>query len=510
MLTIKEAGGGVNKDLLPSELAPGVWSDSSNIRFRNGFAQRRLGTQAVFTTPAVTPYYIQTYSTSTARFVVECGTAKVYVDDGSTQTDITPASDFAGARDDRWTGGDLNGVLVLTNGVDDPKYWGGDPANNLATLTGWTAGTKADSLRPFKYYLVAVSVTKTAVKYPYRLMWSNAAEPGAIPTEWTASATNDASEQDLTGIGRLVDSLPLGDVNIVYGQEGRYAMQYVGGNDVFRFTRMSGRDGLLNRGCVVDTPKGHVFLTNGDVMLHNGGEAVSIAEGVIRSWLFSAIDSSNAGRTFLTLNPQQTEVWIVFPSTGQSDCDTVAAWSWKDNTWGIFSVASVTYGTSGLVASTLVGGTWASDSDSWDSDVTSWDQNEYSSSEARLLLSTSTPRIGLANTGSTDFGTAISWYLEKTGISLDDPDSLKVLSRSRPHMDAVSGTSVTVKHAATMNPDDAPVYNSSSTFTVGTSTWANQFAQAGRYLAYRLEGSGSQSISLRSYDLELTDSKARF
>lgn len=503
LATVKDCGGGVNKDLMPSELPPGVWSDALNMRFRNGFAQRRNGTQSVFTAPAVVPYYLQTFSTATARFLVQCGTAKVYVDDGTTQSNITPASDFTGARDDRWTGGDLNGVLVLNNGVQDPKYWGGNVASPLATISGWTAGTKADALRPFKFFLVALSVTKAGTKYPYRIMWSNSAEPGSLPTEWTATATNDASEQDLAGIGKLVDCLPLGDLNIVYGQEGRYAMQYVGGNDVFRFVRLPGKDGLLNRGCVVDTPKGHVRLTNGDVLLHNGGSDVSIAEGVIRRWIFDTIDATNAQRAFLTLSPQTSEVWVVFPSSGSSDCDKVAAWNWKDGTWAIFSTASVTYGTSGLVPS-LSSNAWSADSNSWDSDVTTWDQYEYSSNEAKLLLSTSTPQIGLTNAGSTDFGSAISWSLEKVGISLDDSDRLKVLSRTRPHVDAVSGTQITAKHAATMNPDDAPTYRSSATFTVGSSTWANQFSQAGRYMALRLEGSGSQAVGLRSYDMEFS------
>ena len=31
--------------------------------------------------------------------------------------------DFTGARDDRWTGGVLGGVLVMSNGVDVPQYW---------------------------------------------------------------------------------------------------------------------------------------------------------------------------------------------------------------------------------------------------------------------------------------------------------------------------------------------------------------------------------------------------
>jgi hypothetical protein len=178
-----------------------MWSDSLNMRFRNGFAEKRKGIQSSYTTPTKTPYALAAFTTSTARFLVQACTDAVFVDDGSTRTDITGAVTLTGARDDRWTLCDFNGVLVLNNSVDDPVYWNGNPASSIATISGWSAGNSADALRSFKYYLVALGVTKSGTKYPYRVQWSNAAEQGSLPTTWTAAATNDAGEQDVAGIG---------------------------------------------------------------------------------------------------------------------------------------------------------------------------------------------------------------------------------------------------------------------------------------------------------------------
>jgi hypothetical protein len=512
LFPVQECGKGVNKDLMPSELAPGVWSDSSNVRFRNGFAEKRKGTTAVYTTPTVPVYWIGTYSTSTNRFLVQLGTATGFVDDGSTRTDIT-GTPPTGARDDRWTGFDFNGVFVCNNGVDDPMFWNGNTATNLAALTGWTAGTKADALCGFKNYIFATSVTKAGTKFPYRVMWGNAADPGSLPSTYTAAATNDAGEQDLTGIGRLVESKALGDSLIVYGEEGRHSIRYIGGNAVFSFQRLPGNDGLLNRGCVVDTPKGHVFLTKGDVRLHSGGESTSIAEGSMRKWLTATMDTTNAQRAFVCLNPQETEVWVVFPSTNMTDCDTVAAWNWSDGTWAIFTAPNLTYGTAGLVSSALSATTYSSlpASVTYDTVTSVYSQNEANSNEARLVVATSTPTIGLANTGSLDFGTRVSWYLEKVGIALSaGHDEVKPISRMRPALDATGGVLVTVKLATTMNPDDAPTYSGSSSYTQGTSAWANQFTKAGRYAAVRIEGADDQPMALRSYQLEVPDGRAKF
>lgn len=502
LVSIKQVGNGVNKDLLPSELLPGQWSDALNVRFRNKFAEKRKGVQPVFTTPTVIPYALAAYATSTARFIVQAGLAKVFVDDGTTRTEITGTAP-TGAIDDRWCLGVLNGVLIASNGKDNAAYWNGDTGTDLATLTGWTNGWKSDSIRPFKNYLVALGNTRGGAKKPHNVGWSNAAEPGAIPTLWTAAATNDAGDVDLAETpGVMVDSLPLGDVNIIYKQDARYAMQYIGGNDVFRFQRLPGNDGLLNRGCVVNTPKGHVFMSNGDIKLHQGGEAISIADGRIRNWIFTNIDSTYASRSFLCLNPLKTEVWVCFPSYGNSVCNKVCAWNWNDDTWGIFDVASLTAGTSGLVPASLISDAWSSDSESWASDVTAWVENEYSQNDARLILATSTLKIGLADTGGTDFGTSVPATLEKTGISLDDPDTIKILNRLRPQLKATAGSQVSVYLGSSMTADAPPTYATAATFTVGTSNWANAFAKGGRYMAVKITGPTQQLFSMASYDME--------
>jgi hypothetical protein len=485
-ITITGCGEGFNLDLPSSETPPGVWSGGLNMHCRHGMLKNRLGFAAAFTTPTATPYWLMNYISATARFIIQAGTASIFADDGSTRTDITPTPAPSGARDDRWTGGDFNGVPVFNNGVDGPWYWDGDIANDAVALTGWPANYTAKTLRPFKEYLVAGNIYDGSAQNPQLVMWSNAANPGALPTAWTASATNDAGDDPFSGVGAVVDFLPLGDVNIVYGQMGRVAMQYVGGNDVFRFQRLPGEDGLLARGCVVDTPVGHVFMSSLDVMLHSGGLAVSIADGVCLEYLRQAIDTTNAARSFLCVNKQEKQVW-----------------------GSPYTIPNLTYGTTGLISSGLAG-SWAADTETWEEDVTSWDQDPYSTNEARLVVSTSAPLIGLANTGATDFGTAVTWYAEKYGISLGDPDKLKTISRSRPHIKAVADTAVLVKHATTANPEDTPVFSGYATFTVGSSTFANLFSTTGRYLAYRIESNGSQQIAMRTYELELGTTGARF
>src|SRR5574343_1375312 len=126
MIPIKDLGSvGFIPDQLAQELPDAGLSSVANVRTRDGNIERIGGDTAIYTTPPVTPYFVAPYATSAARFVVYAGTAAVYADDGTTQTDITGTAP-TGASGHRWTDGVLNGVLILNNSGDQPMYWGGN------------------------------------------------------------------------------------------------------------------------------------------------------------------------------------------------------------------------------------------------------------------------------------------------------------------------------------------------------------------------------------------------
>lgn len=508
IVRVDNCGLGINSDLTPEELGNGVWSSAQNMRFNNGYAERYRGTSQVFDAPAVTPYFLAPYATTTTRFWVHAGLAAVYVDDGTTRTDITGTAP-TGAIDNRWTGGSLNGVFVLNNGVDKPMFWNGNTATNLATLTGWDATWLAQVVRPFKNFLIALDVTKGATRYPHMVAWSDIAAPGAIPTSWDdTNPALDAGNQDLAETSDLmVDCLPLGDVNIIYKERSMYAMTYVGAPYIFRFQRLPGESGMLARGCGVNTPLGHVVLTSGDVVLNSGGGVQSIANGAVRNYIFRNIDSTNYKRAFVTSNPQRNEVWICFPYGNTETCNTAIVWNWVDKSWGIRSLTSVTYGAFGQLPSAMTSSSWASDTDSWESDSTTWNENEYSPAEARLLTCRSTQLIALEDAGATDLGTIIDSRLERTGMTMGDPYSVKTIRAIYPRIDGNTGATVSVQIGASMYPDADPTWQTAQSFTIGSSIKIDSFA-TGRFLAIRFSNVDYGPWRIKSFDVDYVNSGA--
>lgn len=502
--TVPAAGQfGFIADALPQELPPNAWSYAQNIRFRDGYAERAGGSSQVFTTPSVTPYWITSYRALTSKFWVHAGIARVYVDDGATRTDLTPASPYTGGIDDRWTGGSASGVLVINNGIDQPQFWAGDIGVKFANLTGWNSAWRAASVRPFKQYIVALDVTKSGTRYANMVKWSAAAVPGALPASWDETdPTKDAGEQDIAETTDLmVDQLQLGDINVIYKERSMYGMQYIGQPFIWRFFRLPGEVGMLARGCAASTPVGHVVLTSGDLILHNGQGPKSIVQARMRKWLFNNLDTTNYLRAFVTTSYLTNEVWVCFPEAGQSACTLALVWNWVDDTFSTRQLPGVTFGASGQVL-VATNATWASDAQAWSADTTTWGNDGFGTTQNRLLLTTTAPLISLTESAQTFDGTTPTMMLERTGITFDKPDLVKTVKAVIPRFDATAGTVLSIQVGASMDAEIAPTWSTPVSYTVGSTRKADTFA-TGRFLAFRVSANDTKQWRLRSFDMDI-------
>jgi hypothetical protein len=484
-VTIPDLGKGLNEDSSPEELGPGVSTSSTNMRFANGYASRFKGMQTVYTTPLVAPYHITHFTVNASRYVVYAGLQKTYVDDGATQTDITNANN-TGAINDRYCGFSFNGVYVQNNGVNIPQYWGGNVANNLANLTAWPAGYTAGFMRPFKNYLIAGDITKTGTRYRQLVLTSDLCDPGAIPTTWNASdATADATETPLAETdGTLIDGAALGDIFVLYKDDALHFAQTINSADIFRFGRLPGETGLMARGCVVATPKGHVFLTPGlDLVIHNGQGLQSLITGRMRTWLSANMNTSRAVRSFLVMSAATAEVLACFPSGASDTCDKALVWNWRDNTVYTRELSNVTYGSEGLV--NLAGtDTWAAATGTWATDTDAWNDGASLDGISRLIFTRTTPALAMFDSTELDYGSDFTGSFERTGMHFDAPEVVKLCRGVRARIDASQGAEISIQIGSQMVPDGAVTWSSAVTYTVGTDIEVHSFA-SGRFLAIR-------------------------
>ena len=370
---------GVIKDLSAHELPINAWTDCSNIRFLDGYVYQFYGHGEVYNSPSVAPQYVMPVNVAGVRYWIYASAAKTYAvtnsgGSGAVHTDLTHATPRTGVVN-QWTGTLLGGIPILNVGDASkvPMYWDLNLANKFVDLTAWPANTYCKSLRSYKNFLVALNVTKAGASYPFMVKWSHPADPGALPSTWDPTdATKDAGESDLAeGQDPIIDGLQLRDSFMIYKESSIWRMDYVGGPFVFRFSKVLGTSGALNRNCIVEADGFHVVLTGSDVIVHDGQTATSVLDKQTRRCLFQSIDVANAGMSFVFKNPFLNEIFICYPSIGATSCDRAMVWNYKDKTVSFRTLPNVNHANFGTVDNSL-SGNWNQDNAPWASDLTVW------------------------------------------------------------------------------------------------------------------------------------------
>lgn len=500
IVKIPSVAKGAVPDAMPEELALGAWSSVLNCVFRNGYLRRCEGNEAFVDTPGVTPYFLLPFRNGTQLGLIHVGLAAAYVDLGGTRTNISPAVAFTGTAADRWTGGVFQGIAIVNNGVDKPHYWNGNTATDFASLTNWPSTHTCRAMRPHRNFLIAMDTTESGTRYPSRVLWSARAGAGAVPASWDITdPAYAAGNYDVDGGDVLVDGLTLGNAFILYKSASTFIMREVGGRAVFSIERIPGGRGILARGCVVDTPVGHVCLTTGDVVVHQGGNPNSIATDFVRDTIFREMDPTLYERAFVTANPSQSEVWVCYPTAGAA-CTKAAIWNWRDNTWSFRSLRNVLHGAFGQMPSptgtTVDALTGTADEQTFDMGGTS------APNDQKLALAHVLPAITLVGYGLTDAGLSLTATAERTGIALDDGQVVKLMRRVWPRIDADAGAEILVTMGASMAPDVAPTWGTERTFTAGTDFKVDDLV-SGRFLALRVRTTDDVAWRTRSMDIDV-------
>jgi hypothetical protein len=520
LVKIHEAGKiGLISDVADHELPPEAWTTARNVVFRDGKVKKARGQTTVFGTPSIAPYGLFPVYVDGVAYWVYAGTAKVYVVQGGTHTNITRQSagvdvDYSMTTSIPWTGGVLNGVLVLNNGVDDPQMWlPAGPSNKLQALSNWPANTKCQFLRPFRNYLIAGDVTKSGVRDPYLIKWSHPADPATVPDSWDhTDPAKDAGEYPLAETpGLLIDCLPMGDVNAVYKSDCVYGMQHTGGDFVFRFWRAPFGAGMLNKRCAAMMPdgSGHFVVTNDDVIGHNLHQAKSLITNRIRRSLFNRINTTATSACFVLPNYKEDSILFCFPENGETLCTLALVWNYRDDTFQYRELPYLFHANTGEADET-VDLTWDADSEVWDQDSSVWDAGSFGTAVFdAVIASPQNTKLYLLNDTNQFDGANMHSHVERTGLPIAGVDRF-----GQPKVDTESiklwrrvwlrgeGGPVQVMVGTQMVIGGPIEWSEEKTFTFGTDKFLD-FLRPGRALAIHIHSEADVDWELHGYDVDI-------
>lgn len=525
---------GVIRDVPQYEIPPNAWTDAQNVRMQDGSAKKAFGYSALWTDPEVAPYFLFTVQTPSAYYWVYAGLNKVFAIQNEYHFDITRASgDYAANVFQRWNGGNLGGVLILNNSVNVPQFWEfpTSHANPLQDLTAWPPNDRCKVLRPYKNYLIATNIDRSGTGFPTLVKWSHRADIGAVPPSWDITdPTLDAGENLLPQEGGdILDQRVLRDSNILYRTDSTWAMQFIGGNQIFRFWEIFATSGILSVDCVKEFFGSHLVFTTDDVIVHDGQNIRSIVTKQIRRHIFSDMSETNYDRSFVVHNRGDKEIWLCYPTTNATLPDRAWVWSYTENSWAPRDIPSPAHIAWGVADEDAVDawnnaplGSWNSQSSTWALTSTTWEIADiawsaddkpwnYRTFDAQKLnLIYADPTLMKLwrgdNTNLNDTAT-MSVSLVREGLALVGQDKVDVTVRKQvravyPHIDGTDGGIINISVGGKDNTDQTTTWSTAKAFVIGTDYKIDSLVDA-RLPGVKFESDSNIEWRLHGYELDI-------
>ena len=367
------------------------------------------------------PYFLMYVSSVAQPWWLWASLTDVFVWNGATNTNISSAPGAYNANDSKsWNGTIFGGTPILNDGNDPPQMWSLPYSTStlLAPLTAWPAGYLTRVIRSFGPYLVALNLNVSGTSFPHRVLWSTEGQPGSVPQSWDVTdPTVDAGQNDLPDAdsGIILDGMGLQGNFYIYKEAAVWRMRFIGGRFIFTFEPFLDTVGLLCTRAVCMTGSGqqHVFVTQDDMLMHNGNTATPLLDGKFKRYLFNQIDTTNYTNSFMMNNPLYDECWFCYPSIGNTEPNRALIFNWKH---GKFTEADIDFQCSAVgQTSQSSGGTWAQANIPWSSDPAAWATSQR---RRTVIGNVQTSKIHLFDSGAFRDGLPFTGTLQRSNLAV--------------------------------------------------------------------------------------------
>jgi hypothetical protein len=526
---------GVLTDIDPYDLPAPAFSFAKNIRIENN----RIERGSVFRTAGAlskNPRHLFGYSdkNTNAQLLTVNDDGSVWQWSPTTgHISVTVGGYVGGVSSLPVTSCAVNNVVFINR--PDRNIWyrskdGTGPFLGLPEGPGqWTNGVSAQAISSIKGCVVAMNLTKSGSRYPNNVLWSDFV-PLDQPPVWDITLatypSSSAGENTLADmIGPIVDGEPLKDRLFIFGQDETWYMEYVGGNDMFKFDRQFDK-GCVNANCavVVDSIQ-YVFGPN-DIWAHDGVTEKSMAQDRVRRFIYEGMKNSAKSSFFVAHHPEQTEIhfcyvsddrFVRFPSDKGTGCNRAAIYNYASQVWYFADLPYVTHATqlainiprsfdaTSMTFDSLGGSFSAQAGETKLQYLVGSDQNTTYGLSCSLKTfarysstSTSFPIDAPANTGA---------LLYREGLDLDELQAelrgYKLCSSLWPQIRIDPNAQPLVFTVGSCDhPNAVPIWGNTQTYD---NTWTKlDHNIAGRFLAYKIEQSDYLPFSMSGFDFDLT------
>lgn len=266
---------------------------------------------------------------------------------------------YSGTFTDFWSGCMHNDEFIYTNlsNTVQAKLAYNSTGTNLGGVT--TAASKAAVAVSFANHLNLYNTVENGSSCYKRVRWTKVGLLGHTSTDWTAGTAGFVDLMDMEG--NLTAAEKLGNAGVaIYGERSIHMQEWVGGTDVYRFTKMITNVGTPCKKGVVANDITHYFIGRDNVYRYQGGRDLAPIGDAIKSQYVQDISQANIEYAFIDYVKDDDEVRVYIPIGSDTYPSICYVYKVKDNAWFKIArpytcVGKVTEAASGLTIGELAG-----------------------------------------------------------------------------------------------------------------------------------------------------------
>lgn len=523
---------GVITDVDPFDLPINAISFGKNIRFDNGRIERASVFRRVRTLTAhgtdVRHLIGYTNSSDQNRLVTVDFAGQILDVTPSSETGRTPSGWSAVfSAEARVTSCIVNNVVYINREDRVPAWRSKDSTSAFSLIptvasgsAQWGTTTRCKALRSVAGLLVALNITEGAQVFPNKVKWSDFTQYNNPPPNWDfASTTSSAGENTLADMqGPIIDGLALKNRLMIYAADETWLMEYIGGNEMFRFDRQF-QKGVISTNCVVEHNGLHYVFGPDDIWVHDGVSPKSIATNRVRRFIFNALRKSDASKCFVTHNIEENEIIFAYVSedpytqfpvnTAKLGCNRGAVYNYASDTWSFIDLSYVTDATLAGLNQGLTFDGITTPTDNFGGSFLSLggDNRRSLVFGGDGFLRTYDPIMSTSSSFPIDMAATAPAFIERVGIDMDELKAelkgYKLISSVYPQGRlSPNSTGLYLQFSASDHPNVTPIWD------IPEQLWDNNwlkcdFNVAGRFASFRLRQQDRAYFALSGYDFNI-------
>ena len=517
---------GIVTDIPPWQLDMGTWSNGNNVRFDDVSVKKMPGYAECldkFSTVPAEPLHLETYQLYDSReyYWLSFGKETIHCYYRGEWYDVTPEGGLTHNPYQQWQTTKLGAVLVATNGEDMPLWWplvDGKPdhENPFETLPHWAEEKwiECQTVQGFKSFLFAGAIfdDATNIRKDRLIAWSDMASQYEPPSSWDyTDPDGDAGIYELLDTeGPVVHIQQLRESLMIYKTDAIIVANFIGAPFMFGFQPLIEDVGLICKNAVTDFPGGHFFIGSNDCYTNNGQTVQPLLTQKIRDKLYLDLDGNTFSNCFAVTDWGNNEVWACYASVNSTYCDKAIIWNYVNNTFSIRSLPELGHIKSGIAQYLQEDQMWEAQTYSWASTSRHWGTSSYDNVVENLVFaSTGDGKIYRHNAGNTEDGDIMPSYVERTGMDLGDPSSVKHVTAVWPKV-WTSGTDTTLKVSTgyQMSTEDPVTWDYTVDFNPDIMSKIS-VRTTGKLLAIKFESDGDFSWGVSGLEYEIAPAGRR-